>query len=70
MNNNGKFGNGNSLTYPAGIAVMIVWAFSAIGGFFTGDWTPLTITTPVMLILAGYAFGIKITRGGKDSNGK
>lgn len=58
----------NRLTYPVGIVVVTVWTISVIGGFITKDFTPLTITTPVMLILAGYAFGLTITKGGK--NGK
>ncbi len=66
MSNTGKV---NALTIPVGIAVVSVWAFSAFAGFLTSNYTPLTITTPVMVILAGYAFGLNVTRG-RNENGK
>lgn len=48
------------------LVVSAGWLTSLVVGAAQHDWTPLTITTPVMLLLAGYAFGIKITRGPKD----
>lgn len=37
-------------------------------GYVDHDYTPLTVTTPVMLVLAGYAFGVRQILG-KKSNG-
>jgi hypothetical protein len=50
-------------------AVILGWLFSLGIGAVQENWTPLTITTPVMLILAGYAFGIRLTRS-SNGNGK
>jgi hypothetical protein len=36
--------------------------FSLGIGAVQQNWEPLTITTPVMLLVAGYSFGISITR--------
>jgi hypothetical protein len=43
--------------------VCIGWLASLALGSIQRNWTPLTVTTPVMLVLAGYAFGIRLTRG-------
>ena len=52
--------------FVAGV-VSIGWLFSFAIGAIQKNWEPLTVTTPVMLILAGYAFGIKITRATNDN---
>jgi hypothetical protein len=49
-------------------AVVVGWLASFAIGAVQQNWTPLTITTPVMLILAGYAFGIRLTRNGNGGN--
>jgi hypothetical protein len=46
------------------IVVIGAWVASVAAGLITSDYTALGVTTPVMLILAGYAFGIKITKNG------
>lgn len=42
------------------VVVVIVWTASLFVGFLQENYTPLTVTTPVMLVLTGYAFGLKI----------
>jgi len=49
------------------IATVLGWLGSLAIGALEQNWTPLSITTPVMLILAGYAFGIRITRSNGDT---
>ena len=57
-----------ALTIPVSIAVLVGW-LSALGySLITAQYTPLTIVTPVMLLLAGYVFGVSIVGGG-DKNG-
>lgn len=55
------------LILPVAGVVLMGWAASLLAAFLTGSFTPLTITTPLMLMLAGYVFGVNIAR--KDSNG-
>ena len=67
--------NGASSAVIAIVAVATVfgWLGSLGIGAIEQNWTPLSITTPVMLILAGYAFGIRITRangGARDNSGE
>lgn len=70
--NNGNNGVSQTLVAFVALAVCIGWLGSLAIGSLEHNWTPLTITTPVMLVLAGYAFGIRITKqipqnnGGKD----
>lgn len=58
-----------SLIYPLAIIVMLGWVGSLALAFLRGEYTPLTVVTPVMLLLAGYVFGTSIIRTtiGKDS---
>lgn len=60
------------LVVPVAVAVLVVWIASAGYSFLSGQYAPLTITTPVMLVLAGYVFGFrqvtKSLRGGLDKN--
>lgn len=57
------------LTNLTAIVVASVW-FGSLGiGALEQDWTPLTITTPVMFLLAGYAFGIQVIKRQKNGNG-
>jgi predicted RND superfamily exporter protein len=48
------------VTNAVALVVAVAWLTSLLVGALEKDWTALTITTPVMLLLAGYAFGIKI----------
>lgn len=48
------------VTAAVAVTVAAAWFAALLIGAFEEDWTALTITTPVMLLLAGYAFGVKI----------
>lgn len=48
------------VTNAVALTVAVAWLTSLSVGAIEEDWTALTITTPVMLLLAGYAFGVKI----------
>jgi hypothetical protein len=50
------------VTAIAAIAVVLVWGASLVVGAIENDWTPLTITTPVMLLFGSYAFGVTVIR--------
>lgn len=54
------------LIIPVAACVMLGWLVSLGYAVAKGDFTPLSVTTPVMLLLAGYAFGVSITRKGGD----
>jgi hypothetical protein len=54
------------LALPFSLAILTVWSASAILAFATGQYAPLTITTPVMLMAAGYVFGVELVRKGGD----
>lgn len=44
------------------VVVASVWTVSLLVGFLQENYTPFTITTPVMLVLAGYAFGVRLIK--------
>ncbi|HYT45051.1 MAG TPA: hypothetical protein VEP90_22175, partial [Methylomirabilota bacterium] len=54
------------LVVPVAFVVLVVWIASLIGGLITQSFIALTLTTPVMILLAGWVFGINIV---KRSNG-
>jgi hypothetical protein len=47
------------------IAITIggVWAVVTLASLATGAYTPLTVTTPVMLVMAGFLFSSKKNGG-------
>jgi hypothetical protein len=47
------------------VAGTIVLSFTASLGYalLANQYTPLTLTTPLMILLAGAVFGINITKG-------
>ena len=56
------------LILPVAFIILVVWTASLIGGLITQSYIALTLTTPVMIILAGFVFGVKLfdlTNGGK-----
>jgi cytochrome c oxidase assembly factor CtaG len=59
----------DDIAFIASGVILLVWLFSAIYGSFTHDYEALQLVTPVMLILAGYLFGIEIVRRRKNGNG-
>lgn len=54
------------LILPVAAIVLVGWAASLAVGLLTGSYTGLTLTTPLMLGLAGYVFGVNIVRKGSD----
>jgi hypothetical protein len=44
------------------IVIAIGWLFSFGVGAIQQNWEPLTVSTPALLLAAGYTFGISITR--------
>lgn len=52
------------LILPVAFVVALGWLSSLGYAVFTNRFEALTVTTPVMLLLAGYAFGVSITRKG------
>jgi len=55
-----------NLTTLIALAVCSIWMIVALVSLYTRDYTPLTIVTPVMLIVAGFLFGYR----GVKLNGK
>lgn len=41
------------------IVVLLVWAASGLTALYTGQFTVLKVTTPVMLTVAGFLFGFQ-----------
>lgn len=52
------------------LAISVVWATVALASIFTREYTPLSIVTPVMLIVAGFMFGLRVTKGNGDGDKK
>jgi hypothetical protein len=57
----------DALIFPVAAIVLAGWFGSLVDGVLTQSFTALTYTTPLMLALAGYVFGVQIVR---KSNGK
>ena len=45
-----------------GAVVTVGWLATVVAAVATGDSEPLKLVTPVMVILAGYLFGVEIVR--------
>lgn len=61
------------LIFPVSAVVLAGWAASLVAGLITSSFTALTITTPLMLMLAGYVFGVNLVSrngNGRNDNGK
>lgn len=54
------------LIMPVAFFVLLGWAASLVVGLITASFTALTVTTPLMLMLAGYVFGASLVR--RNSN--
>lgn len=50
------------------IAVTAVWVVIALAGAYTHDNSTLIEVTPIMFIVAGFLFGIKIIKPGSRSS--
>lgn len=53
------------LIWVVGIAITIVWIVTMMAGVFADQYEPMQISTPVMVIFAGFLFA----RGGFNKNG-
>ena len=49
------------------LTISFVWATVAIASLFIHEYTALTIVTPVMLVVSGFLFGLKVTKNGNGS---
>ena len=56
------------------VLVAIVWAVVGLASIKTKEFTALTIITPVMLLVVGYAVGVKpsdvVKRSSPESSGE
>jgi hypothetical protein len=50
------------LILPVSLLVLLGWISSLVFAFLTDEYTPLTVVTPIMLVLAGFIFGSSIVR--------
>lgn len=57
------------LIFPVAGFVLLGWAASLAVALIASSYTALTITTPLMLMLAGYVFGVNLVSSKKDQNG-
>ncbi len=51
------------LVIPVTLIILAGWAASLVYALLTAEYTPLAAVTPVMLVMAGYIFGISIVHG-------
>ena len=58
------------LTIPVAVFVLLGWAGSLVVALLRHDYTPLTITMPLMLMLAGWVFGVSVVRRGTGDGDK
>jgi len=56
------------LTLPVAFIILIVWVASLVGGLITQSFIALTLTTPVMILLAGWVFGINYIKRANGDN--
>ena len=57
------------LIIPLAIVVAIGWLGSLASGVLSQNYTSFEIATPVMILLAGYTFGVQIVRNSPNGNG-
>jgi hypothetical protein len=65
--------NGNKrdlLTVPVAAFVLLGWAGSLVVALLTREYTALSITTPLMLMLAGWVFGVSVVKRGTSDGDK
>jgi len=62
----------DTLTTILALLISVVWSATALVGLLIQQYTALTIVTPVMLIVAGFLFGLRVTKdnGVERINGK
>lgn len=52
----------DKLIIPIAIVVSIGWLSSLASGILSQNYVPFEVTTPVMILLAGYVFGVQIVK--------
>ena len=52
------------LTTVLALIISGVWATVALASLLIREYTALTIVTPVMLMVSGFLFGLKVTKNG------
>jgi len=57
----------DTLTTILALMISGVWSIVALTSLIIRDYTALTVVTPVMLVVAGFLFGFRVT---KEGNGK
>lgn len=57
----------DKLIIPLAIVVAIGWLGSLASGVLSQNYTPFEIATPVMILLAGYVFGVQIVRSSSNN---
>jgi hypothetical protein len=56
------------LIIPVAFVVLIAWLSSLVDALLTQSYTALTFTTPLMLALAGFVFGVQIIKKANGGN--
>ena len=56
------------LVYPVAATVLAGWMLSLVYGILSDSFSALTVVTPVMLLLAGYVFGVNIVKTAKGES--
>ena len=50
------------LLLPVSILILVAWSVSLVDAVLYNQFTPLTLTMPLMLIFGGFLFGSSIVR--------
>lgn len=59
----------DKLIIPMALVVALGWLGALAAGVFTENYAPFEVATPVMILLAGYVFGVQIVRSTGEKNG-
>jgi hypothetical protein len=54
------------LIVPVASAITLAWLASLVAGMFEQSFIALEVTTPAMLLVAGYVFGVSIVKGSQS----
>ena len=52
----------DKLVVPLALVVAVGWLVALASGVVSQNYAPFEISTPVMILLAGYVFGVQIVR--------
>jgi len=52
----------DKLIIPMALVVAAGWIGALVAGILSQNYTPFEVATPVMILLAGYVFGVQIVR--------